>query len=112
MSAGTAPRVAPTPRAALLIAVDVVLLRANPGPVALFVMLGALGVYYAATHGILATMALTAFAASTVFGAIWSWQGPNFAVGVFLAGLVVALVLSIVLLRPLLLGRTEDAMAG
>jgi MFS family permease len=118
---------------ALLIAVDVVLLRANPGPVALFVMLGALGVYYAATDGILATMAssilpepvrtsglaivgatvaLTAFAASTVFGAIWGWQGPNFAVGVFLAGLVVALLLSIVLLRPLLLGRTEDAMAG
>lgn len=118
---------------ALLIVVDAVLLRASPGPVALFVMLGALGIYYSATDGILATvastilpasvrtsglavlgacMALTAFAASTVFGALWGWKGPDFAVGVFLAGLVVALGLAVVLLRPLLLGRTEEAMAA
>jgi hypothetical protein len=116
---------------ALLIAVDAVLLRGDPGPVALFLMLGALGVYYAATDGILATiasnilpapvrtsglailgaaMALTAFAASTVFGAIWGWKGPNFAVGVFLAGLIVALGVAVVLLRPLLLGRPQEAM--
>ena len=76
-------------------------------------MLGALGTYYAATDGILAVvatsilpdqqrasglallgaaMAIAAFAASTVFGALWEWKGPTFAVAVFLVGLVVSLV--------------------
>jgi MFS family permease len=110
----------------LLIAVDAILLKADPGPSALLVMLAALGVYYAATDGILAAlassilpadvrssglallgaaMALAAFAASATFGAIWGWKGPTFAVGTFLAGLVVALGLTLLLLRPLLVRR-------
>jgi MFS family permease len=89
-----ADRIGPTRvflgRQALLIAVDAMLLKANPGPLALIIMLAALGTYYAATDGILATiatsilppdvrtsglallgasMAMTAFAASVGFGA-------------------------------------------
>ena len=107
----------------LLLVVDVMLLKSDPGPLALIVMLGALGAYYAATDGILATiasgllpvevrtsglallgaaMALTALVASVGFGAMWGARGPTFAVHVFMIGLVIALGLSILLLRPLL----------
>lgn len=116
----------------LLIAVDLVLLRQDPGPLALVVMLGALGIYYAATDGVLAAvasnvlpaetrasglallgavMALVAFGASTAFGALWGWNGPGEAVEVFLAGLVVAVVLSAVALRPLLVERAGPGAA-
>jgi MFS family permease len=108
---------------ALLIVVDIVLLAVNPGHLALIVMLAALGIYYAATDGILAavastilppevrtsglallgaTMALSAFVASAVFGALWGWRGPSLAVTVFLIGLVAALGLAVALLRPLM----------
>jgi len=114
---------------ALLIAVDLALLRADPGPVALVVMLGSLGAYYAATDGVLAavassvlmpelrtsglallgaTMAISAFLASAIFGALWGWEGPTFAVTVFLAGIVGALGLAVALLRPLF-GAGRDA---
>jgi MFS family permease len=107
----------------MLVAVDAMLLKADPGPLALIVMLGALGTYYAATDGILAViastilpdsvrasglallgalMAIAAFVSSVLFGAVWGWKGPTFAVGVFLGGLLGALGVSLVLLRPLL----------
>ena len=101
------------------------MLKANPGPLALILMVAALGTYYAATDGILATiasnllpgdvrtrglallgaaLAVGAFAASVAFGAVWGWKGPTFAVAIFLLGLLVAMSLSLVLLRPLLRG--------
>ena len=110
---------------ALLIGVDAVLLQSDPRSWSLLLMLGALGVYYAATDGVLAAaassqlplesrasglalmgvvMALTQLLASTVFGALWSWRGPGFAVGVFLSGLCFAIVVSFCLILPLLVG--------
>jgi MFS family permease len=107
---------------ALLVLVDAVLLKTDPGSIALIVMLGALGTYYAATDGILAViatgilpddqrasglalldgiMALMAFAASIIFGALWEWEGVTFVVTVFLGGLLVTLVAALLLLRPL-----------
>ena len=106
----------------LLIPVDIVLLQTDPGGVALIVMLVALGPYYAATDGVLAALAsnilpvdvrtsglaflgsamgLAEFAASLLFGAIWGWKGPTVAVEVFGLGLVIALVVVFVLLRPM-----------
>jgi MFS family permease len=106
---------------ALLLVVDAMLLVTNPGPLALIFLLGALGTYYAATDGILAVvatsilpdeqrasglallggaMALAAFAASTIFGAIWEWKGPTFVVAVFLVGLVLSLGTALRLLLP------------
>jgi MFS family permease len=108
----------------LLVLVDATLLRSDPGPIALIIMLGALGTYYAATDGILAVvatsilpdrqrasglallgaaMAMSAFAASTIFGALWQWKGPNFAVTVFLGGILISLGATLWLLRPRLL---------
>ena len=96
-------------------------------------MLGALGTYYAATDGILAVvatsilpdqqrasglallgaaMALAAFAASTVFGALWEWKGPTFAVAVFLIGLVVSLVTALALLGPQLRRERTGVVAN
>jgi MFS family permease len=118
---------------ALLILVDIVLLRSDPGPALLLVMLAAMGTYYAATDGILAavatsildprvrtsglallgaSMALAAFAASAVFGALWGWEGPTFAVAVFLGGIVCALGLGVVLLRPLLRSEARTVRVG
>jgi MFS family permease len=114
---------------ALLLVVDAILLQTDPGPAALVVMLAALGVYYAATDGILAAvasailptevrtsglaflgavMALAAFAASVGFGAVWGWKGPTFAVSAFLVGLVLALALAVTLLRPLLRAVSKE----
>jgi len=108
----------------------VILLKTDPGPVALLIMLSALGTYYAATDGILAviatrvlpadqrasglalldaTMALMAFAASITFGALWGWRGATFVVTVFLSGLVVALLASVLLLRPLMAREATSA---
>lgn len=116
----------------LLVLVDVMLLKTDPGPWALIIMLAALGTYYAATDGILAVtasgilpedvrasglallgtvMALADFAASAIFGALWGWKGPTDAVEVFLGGLAVALVASTVLLRPLLARGPEAVTA-
>jgi MFS family permease len=106
-----------------LLVVDAVLLRQDPGPVALVVMLAALGTYYAATDGVLAAlatsllpvtdrasglgllgvaMALAQLVSSAVFGWLWSRNGPSLAVEVLLIGLVAALAASAFLLRPLL----------
>lgn len=110
---------------ALLVVVDLALLRSSPGPLALLLMLGSLGVYYAATDGVLATiassilpaevrasglaflgaaMALADFSASAAFGFAWQWWGPDVAVTAFLVGMVSAILLASVLLRP---GRSE-----
>ena len=115
---------------ALLLVVDAMLLLSNPGPLSLIFLLGALGTYYAATDGILAVvatsilpdeqrasglallggaMALAAFAASTIFGAIWQWKGPTFVVAVFLVGLILSLATALWLLRPLLRRERERA---
>jgi MFS family permease len=103
-----------------IVAVDVVLLQPDPGGVALVIMLGALGLSYAGTDGVLAALAanllplevrtsglavlgsavgLAKFAASVAFGALWAWKGATFAVGAFLAGFVVAFLAAAVLLR-------------
>ena len=118
---------------ALLLVVDAMLLLSSPGPLSLIFMLGALGTYYAATDGILAVvatsilpdqqrasglallgaaMALAAFAASTVFGALWEWKGPTFAVAVFLVGLVVSLVTALGLLGPQLRRERSGVVAN
>jgi hypothetical protein len=57
-------------------------------------------------------MALAAFAASAVFGALWGWEGPTFAVAVFLGGIVCALGLGVVLLRPLLRSEARTVRVG
>ena len=112
---------------ALLVVVDLALMKSSPGPVSLVVMLGALGIYYAATDGVLATiassilppearasglaflgavMAVAAFVASAAFGFAWQWWGPATAVSVFLAAIVAALAFAVALLKPLLPGRS------
>ena len=79
-----------------------------------------LGTYYAATDGVLMALAsralpaplltsglallttvtvLVRLVASTTFGAVWSWRGPQQAVLLFLIGLVGALSVSAVALR-------------
>jgi len=86
------------------------------------VMLVALGAHYAACDGVLAALAsnilpvdvrtsglaflgsamgLAQFAASLLFGALWGWKGPTVAVEVLGMGLVIALVVAFVLLRPM-----------
>jgi MFS family permease len=108
---------------ALLFGVDLALLKSDPGPVALLVMLGSLGLYYAMTDGVLAafatgilpeglrasglavlnaSMAIGALMASIVFGALWGLKGSTYAVTVFLIGLVAAFALALLLLRPML----------
>ena len=118
---------------ALLLVVDAMLLISGPGPLSLIFMLGALGTYYAATDGILAVvatsilpdqqrasglallgaaMAIAAFGASTIFGALWEWKGPTFAVAVFLVGLVVSLVSALALLGPQLRRERSGVVAN
>jgi MFS family permease len=74
-----------------------------------------LGIYYAATDGVLVALAsdvlpqgllssglaclatattLARMMASVLYGALWSWQGPRAALALFVAGMSVALVLS------------------
>jgi MFS family permease len=107
----------------MLAGVDLALLQSNPGPAALLVMLASLGLYYAATDGVLAafatgilpeerrasglavlnaSMAIGGLVASVVFGALWGWKGSSFAVTTFLIGLVGALLVAAILLRPML----------
>jgi MFS family permease len=106
---------------ALMLGVDLALLKSDPGPLAVCVMLGSLGLYYAMTDGVLAAfatgilppglrasglavlnaaIAIGAMVSSIAFGAMWGWKGSTFAVGVFLTGLIGALLLAVVLLRP------------
>lgn len=116
----------------LVILVDVILLIADPGPLALVVMLAALGVYYATTDGVLAALAssllptevrttglavlgsaigLAQFAASLAFGALWGLEGPNVAVTVFLVGFAIGIVVAVVLLRSLTQRATPEVLA-
>ncbi len=100
---------------ALLLGVYAAVLAGGVGLVAVGVCVGLLGVYYAATDGVLAALAsgllpeglrasglsvlatvtnLTRLAASVLFGALWSWVGLEAAVAAFAVGLVVALALA------------------
>jgi MFS family permease len=93
------------------------LLLSNVGGVPLLVsVLSCLGIYYAATNGVLMALAapelpvalrtsglalvqtgtaLGGFASSVVFGALWSVSGPTFAVEVFAVAMVVALLIAL-----------------
>ena len=89
-----------------------VLSLAAPGWLSAVLLLGLLGAYYAATDGVLMAMAsavlpaelrtsglallttvssLTRFAASILFGLVWTFWGPDGAVVAFLVALVVAI---------------------
>ena len=97
-----------------------VLLIVAHSTLALLVLLGVIGAYYAATDGVLAAAAsatlpeelrgtglsilatwtnLGRFAASILFGAVWVATGPGDAVVVFACGLVVSLVVAAGVLR-------------
>jgi len=103
-----------------LAAAYVPLAWANAGPAPLLASLVLLGAYYAATDGVLMAMAsrtlpselltgglallttgtvLTRLFGSTLFGAAWSWYGPEGAVRLFLCGLAVALGIAATALR-------------
>jgi MFS family permease len=111
----------------LLLAAYAVLLLPAPGPVAVAGCLLLLGAYYAATDGVLMALAsgalpashiasgialittaiaLARLAAAVVFGALWTWRGPDAAVTIFGLGLVV----SIVAIAVAVLRRTELAV--
>jgi MFS family permease len=113
----------------LLVLVYLTLLLPSVGYVALFASLLLLGAYYAATDGVL--MALTSDAlpnhlratglgflttatslarmlAAILFGALWTWLGPEVAIACFAAGLVLAALLAATILaRPK--GKALDA---
>ncbi len=93
-----------------------ILRTAGPGLPTTLLLLGLLGSYYAATDGVLMALTsaalpaelrssglallttvttLTRFGAALGFGLMWTWQGPDAAVAVFLAGLVVALPVAV-----------------
>ncbi len=103
----------------LLVGCYLVLRSAGPGKPTALALLGLLGAYYAATDGVLMAMASTAvpasvrtsglallttvtamarFAASLLFGLLWTLGGPNLGVTVFLVGLVAALPVALALL--------------
>ncbi len=97
---------------ALLLIVYVLLLLPSPGPADLIGILALLGAYYAATDGVLMALAasilpsilrtsgmavlqsagaISRLVAAAVFGALWSWRGPEAALMVFSIGLLLAL---------------------
>ena len=101
------------------------LLVPSPGGAALIAVLGLLGVFYAATDGVLIAMvsvvvpdelrtsgiallttvtAVAGFVASVAFGAWWTWHGPVASVQLFLALLAAALIVGWLLLRVSLRG--------
>ncbi|HVI19702.1 MAG TPA: MFS transporter [Gaiellales bacterium] len=107
----------------LLLAVYAMLLSGADGALLLPVTLGALGLYYAMTDGVLAALGSAAvpaqlrgtglavlgtatgvaqFAASIAFGALWLWLGAHDAFLVFTVALAVALAATVVVLlvRP------------
>lgn len=92
------------------------LLLPTLGPIMVACCLALLGTYYAATDGVLMAMAgnlipqqfltsglaclatvavLMRFLSSVLFGALWSWRGPEWAVGFFGIGLLIFLSLSL-----------------
>lgn len=95
---------------------------ANSGLLTIAAVLGLLGMYYAATDGVLMAMAsavipaglrssglawlttatvLAKLGASSLFGKMYQWYGPSQALTVFLAGLAVVLpVAFLILFRP------------
>ena len=100
---------------ALLLAVYGILLLPSIGPAALIGCMVALGTYYAATDGVLAAAAsatlpgelrgtglaviatgsnLSRFAASVIFGALWTIAGLETALSVFALGLALVVVFS------------------
>lgn len=102
----------------LLIVVYAMLLLPSVGLPELIVCLVLFGAYYAATDGVLMALAspvlpaelrtsgmallttatsLTRLLASVAFGALWTWWGVETAVAVYLGGLVVALVMTVLL---------------
>jgi MFS family permease len=102
---------------ALLLVYGLVLMP-GLGIVELALALALFGAYYAATDGVLMALAspilptslrtsgmallttatsLTRLLASVVFGALWTWLGVETAVAVYLAGLVLALLLTVLL---------------
>jgi MFS family permease len=103
-----------------LAAAYALLLVHDPGPFVFVAVLGLLGVFYAATDGVLAALiskvvptelrttglallttllALSRFAASAAFGATWSWKGADTAITVFVIAAAIAIVVSTRLLR-------------
>jgi MFS family permease len=99
----------------ILLAVYALLLLPSPGVIDVALVLGLLGTYYAATDGVLAAMGSarapealrgsglailgtaadsSRLIASIVFGALWTAVGLQTAIGVFAAGLVVAMLVT------------------
>jgi MFS family permease len=89
-------------------------------PAVVLVVLILLGAYYAATDGVLVALASTAIppaayatglavlttvtsvcrlVASVLFGALWSWRGPDFAVACYGAGLACSMLAGAALLK-------------
>jgi MFS family permease len=100
----------------LLLAVYCILMAPSAGAVSLIAVLALLGTYYAATDGVLMAMgsvhlpeslrgsglallgtatSITRLFASVIFGAVWTWLGLQAAIGLFAAGLVVAMCLAV-----------------
>jgi MFS family permease len=105
---------------ALLLAVYAVMLLPGLGAPELLVCLALLGAYYAATDGVLMALASPALPAelrtsgmallttatsvarllaSVVFGALWTVSGVEAATAVYLGGLVIALMVTMVAFR-------------
>jgi MFS family permease len=103
---------------ALLIVVYAMLLLPTVGVAELIVCLVLFGAYYAATDGVLMALAspilpldlrtsgiallttaisLTRLFASIAFGALWTWWGIESAVAVYLTGLIVSILVTMVL---------------
>jgi MFS family permease len=103
----------------LLLLVYALLLFPRPGAASLVGILALLGAYYAATDGVLmalaaatisptlrtsgmaviqSTGAIGRLGAAALFGALWSWQGPETALAVVSAGLLTALPITAVAL--------------
>jgi MFS family permease len=95
-----------------LLTVYIVLLLPQLGMLALLACLMLFGTYYAATEGVLVALAsallpaaqltsglallttatiLSRLVASILYGALWSWQGPQMALSVFIVGLAIAM---------------------
>ena len=104
---------------ALLGVVYTALLLPSMGTAEIAIYVVLIGIYYAATDGVLMAMAsallpedlrtsglallttatsLARLVASILFGLLWTWQGVDVAVWVFMAGLVVAMILTAVTL--------------
>jgi MFS family permease len=104
----------------LLLGVYLVLLAPSLNGSLLVALLALLGAFYACTDGVLIAMtsvavsearrssgiavlttaaALSGFAASLTFGAMWSWWGPTATVRLFTGALAIVIVIAAVMLR-------------